>query len=204
MGARRLGRRGVGCRARPAEPANGEPAHPIFALDRFAAPARLRAGRPWGRKREYRMAHKPKRRQTANDKPTHEAVDQAALSEPPADKPQPDDGETLEYTELVLLVHAGNLAEAELFKAELRAHGIPAMLEGEGAGVAGIPDVGAGVPVLVPEELANQAAELIAELESTRPEDDELENEAILDKREGDLEDIDDWDDDDDEEDDDV
>jgi hypothetical protein len=79
-------------------------------------------------------------------------------------------GEMREYTELVLLVHAANPAEAELFKTELGAHGIPAVIEGEGAGVAGIPDVGAGVPVLVPEEFADQAAELIAELESAKSE----------------------------------
>jgi len=75
-----------------------------------------------------------------------------------------------QYTELILVAHAGNLAEAELFKTELEAHGIPAILEGEGAGVAGIPDVGAGVPILVPEEFADQAAELIAELEAAKPE----------------------------------
>jgi len=167
------------------------------------------------------MARKASRQQTTDEKPTREGEEQAAPSESPPDKPQPDDEETLEYTELVLLVHASNLAEAELFKAELRAHGIPALLEGKGAGVAGIPDVGAGVPVLVPEGLANQAAELIAELESTRPEGDALEDEAILHEREGDLEDIDeedtdeldsldkdlndeddDWDDDEDEDDD--
>ena len=79
-------------------------------------------------------------------------------------------GGTREYTELVLLVHAANPAEAELFKTELGAHGIPAVIEGEGAGVAGLPDVGAGVPVLVPEEFADRAAELIAELESAKPE----------------------------------
>jgi len=173
-----------------------------------------------GQEGEHRMAKGPNGRQTADGEPTREAQNQAALSEPAADKPQTDDGKTLEYTELVLLVHASNLAEAELFKAELQAHGIPAFLEGEGAGVAGIPDVGAGVPILVPEELANQAAELIAELESARPGGDALENEAILDEHEGDLEDIDeedttkldsldknlddeddDWDEDDDEDD---
>lgn len=88
---------------------------------------------------------------------------------PPAPAP-----EEQEYTELVLLVHATNMLEAELFKTELSAHGIPAFLEGEGAGVAGIPDVGAGVPVLVPEEFADQAAELIAELESAKPEGNAL------------------------------
>jgi len=137
------------------------------------------------------MTRKANRRQTTDEEPTHEGEEQAAPSESPPDEPQPDREETLEYTELVLLVHAGNLAEAELFKAELRAHGIPALLEGEGAGVAGIPDVGAGVPVLVPEGLANQAAELIAELESTRPEGDALKDEAILDEHESELEDID-------------
>ncbi|MBE3070591.1 MAG: DUF2007 domain-containing protein, partial [Planctomycetes bacterium] len=104
-------------------------------------------------------------------------------------------GEPPEYTELVLLVHAGNPAEAELFKAELESHGIPAILEGEGAGVAGIPDVGAGVPVLVPEEFADQAAEFIAELESAKPEDEDVgEKEDIFDEGTGDIEDIEDKD----------
>ena len=39
-----------GARARPAEPANGEPANAVFALDRFPAPVTLRAGRPSGGK----------------------------------------------------------------------------------------------------------------------------------------------------------
>ena len=96
--------------------------------------------------------------------------------------PEPDEQE---YTELVLLVHAANMPEAELFKTELSAHGIPAFLEGEGAGVAGIPDVGAGVPVLVPEEFADQAAELIAELESAKPEGNALvEKEDIFEEDE--------------------
>ena len=128
------------------------------------------------------MARKPNRRQQTEDEPR---------------RGEAGGEETPEYTELVLLVQANNLSEAELFKATLQGHGIPAVLEGEGAGVAGIPDVGAGVPVLVPEELADEAAELIAELESAglaiRPlgEDNDLEDAEILDQREGDLEDID-------------
>jgi len=93
---------------------------------------------------------------------------------PPGDDPP-------RYSELILAAHAANLAEAQLFKTELEAHGIPAVLEGEGAGVAGIPDVGAGVPVLVPEEFADQAAELIAELEAAKPEGAALdENEEFF------------------------
>ena len=132
--------------------------------------------------------------QQNDDEPAHEVEDEAAPPETPADETQPDSQEAVEYTELVLLAHANNLPEAELFKAELQAHGIPTLLQGEGAGVAGIPDVGAGVPILVPEELANQAAELIAELESIRPEGDDLDDEDILNQREGDIEDIDDED----------
>ena len=117
-----------------------------------------------------------------------------------------------DYTELVLVVHANNLAEAELYRAELEAHGIPAVLEQGGAGVAGIPDVGAGIPVLVPEELADEAAEFIAEIETTKSEghalderDDILDNEdEDLDEDKKDLDDEDleedeDWDDEDDE-----
>ena len=108
-------------------------------------------------------------------------------------------GEMREYTELVLLVHAANPAEAELFKTELGAHGIPAVIEGEGAGVAGIPDVGAGVPVLVPEEFADQAAELIAELESAKPEGHAVDaKENLFDDEEGkELEELDELEDDD-------
>jgi len=121
------------------------------------------------------------------------------------------------YTELVLVVHANNLAEAELYRAELEGHGIPAVLEQSGAGVAGIPDVGAGVPVLVPEELADAAAEFIAEIETTKSEDHALdERDEILDNEDENLdeeldedeEDLDDedldededWDDEEDEE----
>jgi hypothetical protein len=112
-------------------------------------------------------------------------------------------GEMREYTELVLLVHAANPAEAELFKTELGAHGIPAVIEGEGAGVAGIPDVGAGVPVLVPEEFADQAAELIAELESAKPEGHAVDaKENLFEDEEGrELDELDKLEDDDVEED---
>jgi len=111
----------------------------------------------------------------------------------PVEAPAGQAADEQEYTELVLLVHAANPAEAELFKTELATHGIPAFLEGEGAGVAGIPDVGAGVPVLVPEEYADQAAEFIAELESAKPEGNALdEKENLFDEDEEDLEDLDD------------
>ena len=99
-----------------------------------------------------------------------------------------------EYTELVLLVHASNIAEGELIKTELESNGIPAILEGGGAGVAGIPDVGSGVPVLVPEEYADQAAELIAELEFARPEGNTLvEKNDLFEEDEGaeELEEVD-------------
>jgi len=108
----------------------------------------------------------------------------------PAPTDIPEQG-TPEYTELILLVHAGNLAEAELIKTELEANGIPAVVEGEGAGVAGLPDVGAGVPVLVPEEYADQAAELIAELESAKPEGNPLteKDDDVFDEEDDELED---------------
>lgn len=136
--------------------------------------------------------------------------DEPGEPENPKQRPRESD-----YTELVLVVHANNLAEAELYRAELEAHGIPAVLEQGSAGVAGIPDVGAGVPVLVPEELADEAAEFIAEIETTKSEDHALdERDDILDNEDEDLEeeldedeeDLDedleedeDWDDEDDE-----
>jgi hypothetical protein len=137
--------------------------------------------------------------------------DEPGEPENPKQRPRESD-----YTELVLVVHANNLAEAELYRAELEAHGIPAVLEQSGASVAGIPDVGAGIPVLVPEELADEAAEFIAEIETTKSEDHALdERDDILDNEDEDLdekldedeEDLDDedleededWDDEDDE-----
>jgi hypothetical protein len=125
------------------------------------------------------------------------------------ENPKPSPGES-DYTELVLVVHANNLAEAELYRAELEAHGIPTVLEQGGAGVAGIPDVGAGIPVLVPEELADEAAEFIAEIETTKSEDKPLDDrDEILDDENDNLEDADEeldedeeeWDDEDLEED---
>ncbi len=115
-----------------------------------------------------------------------------------------------EYTELVLVVHATNPAEAELFKAELEAAGIPAVLEQRSAAVAGVPDVGAGIPVLVPEDYADRAAEVIAEIESNQLEEEEVNETAELygTNASEDLDDLDeldeldedeDWDDEDDE-----
>jgi len=129
----------------------------------------------------------------------------------PLQKPKttpPTAGDEMEYTEFILVAHAANPAEAELIKMELKAHGIMAILEGEGAGVAGIPDVGAGVPVLVPEEFADQAAELIAELEAAKPEGSALDKDNdFLDEAEdlGDepadkKEEEEEWDEDEDEE----
>jgi hypothetical protein len=128
---------------------------------------RKRKGGGQGRKGADKRAPEP----VAKDE---EVVGAGGPAKPEAPlAPTPDEHE---YTELVLLVHAANIPEAELFKTELSAHGIPAFLEGEGAGVSGIPDVGAGVPVLVPEEYADQAAELIAELESAKPEGNALDD----------------------------
>ena len=119
-----------------------------------------------------------------------------------ADRLQKSAEPPLEFTELVLVVHAGNIAEGELFKTELEAHGIPAILEGEGASVAGIPDVGAGIPVLVPEEFADRAEELIAELKAAKPEGNALEeNENLFEAAEQNNEDLEKPDDLDEEED---
>jgi len=128
----------------------------------------------------------------------HRRKDEPGEPGKPKQRPRESD-----YTELVLVVHANNLAEAELYRAELEAHGIPAVLEQGGAGVAGIPDVGAGVPVLVPEELADEAAEFIAEIETTKSEDHALdERDDTLENEDEDLdeeldEDEEDWDDED-------
>jgi hypothetical protein len=120
-------------------------------------------------------------------------------------QPQPKaaaEGDRPELTDLVLLVHAANLTEADLYKTELEARGIPAVLEGEGPNLAGI---GAGVPVLVPEEFADQAAEFIAELESAKPEGRVVDDKSDLFEEDGDegldeLDELDSLDDDPEEE----
>jgi hypothetical protein len=144
------------------------------------------------------MSRRNRKGEGANRKPSPKRLSEPAIEKTEAaNTGKKEVGRTPEYTELVLLVHAANLAEGELIKIELEAHGIPAMLEGEGAGVAGLPDVGAGVPVLVPEEFADQAAELIAELESAKPEGhalDEKENLFEEDEEAEDLQEVDELD----------
>ena len=146
---------------------------------------RKRKGGDQGRKGSGKRAPEP----VAKEEAAASADPKAGPAVPPT--PGPDEQE---YTELVLLVHAANLVEAELFKTELSAHGIPAFLEGEGAGVSGIPDVGAGVPVLVPEEFADQAAELIAELESAKPEGNALDDKENIFEEEEETEEAEDVD----------
>jgi len=89
--------------------------------------------------------------------------------------------------DLVLLVHADDMAVAERYRSELLAHGIPAVVRGEPTGER--PDAGMGVPVLVPEALADEAAERIAELESSRPEDGHVVDDEF-DEETDDLENI--------------
>jgi len=151
--------------------------------------SRKRKGGDHGRKWAGKRSLDPVPKDEAKDEASARA-EKPAVSEPP----QTPASDEQEYTELVLLVHAANMTEAELFKTELSAHGIPVFLEGEGAGVAGIPDVGAGVPVLVPEEYADQAAELIAELESAKPEGNALDEKEDLFEEDDKAEEVDELD----------
>jgi hypothetical protein len=151
---------------------------------------RKRKGGEQGRKGAGKRSPDPVSKDEVKDEAKDEAsarAEKPAVSEPP----QTPASDEQEYTELVLLVHAANMTEAELFKTELSAYGIPTFLEGEGAGVAGIPDVGAGVPVLVPEEYADQAAELIAELESAKPEGNALDEKEDIFEEEDKAEEVD-------------
>ncbi|MGB2938647.1 MAG: hypothetical protein WBD05_10710 [Phycisphaerae bacterium] len=97
--------------------------------------------------------------------------------------------------ELVLVAHAETSAEAKLIQAELQAHGISAVVERERT-AAGPDPVEVGLPVLVPEDLADEAAELIAELKSTQLEGNELNEDNDLPENEDDEDE--DWDDDED------
>ncbi|MGB2998054.1 MAG: hypothetical protein WBC59_05385 [Phycisphaerae bacterium] len=120
----------------------------------------------------------------------------------PSDKSEGTEG----CGELVPVAHAETSAEAKLIQAELQAHGISAVVEREKTAAGPDPvEVGAGLPVLVPEEFADEAAELIAELKSTQLEGNELNEDNDLPENEDDEpEDWDDededWDEDEDEE----
>ncbi len=110
--------------------------------------------------------------------------------------------------DLVSLLFASNLIEAEFFKSLLEEHGVPALIETENSEVAGIPALSAGVPVLVPAELYDEAVEILAAKrrggedddfdEDFEEEDEEAEEEDELDEYED--EDFDDFDDEDEEE----
>ncbi|HUS45739.1 MAG TPA: hypothetical protein VM219_06870 [Phycisphaerae bacterium] len=114
----------------------------------------------------------------------------------PSDKPEGTEG----CGELVPVAHAETSAEAKLIQAELQAHGISAVVERERTAAGPDPvEVGAGLPVLVPEEFADEAAELIAELESTQLEGNALNEDDNLLENEDDEDE--DWDEDEEDED---
>jgi len=115
--------------------------------------------------------------------PLRPAADQAAL-------------QAAGEADLVFLIHAPSAEEAERYRRELLAHGIPAAVDDGWAG----PWVGfeSGVPVFVPATLADIAAEHVAELEFGRPEETAVVDEDdVLDETD-DLEDLPDEDLDDD------
>ncbi|MFO8013125.1 MAG: DUF2007 domain-containing protein [Phycisphaerae bacterium] len=104
--------------------------------------------------------------------------------------------------DLVLLIHAEDMAEAERYRSLLEGHGIPVAIEGDGPGGPRL--AARGVPVLVAENLADAAADVIAELEFIRPEGRPVDEEDIFDGEETDdlegvpAEDLDDLDEGDD------
>jgi len=133
------------------------------------------------------------------------------------DKPvEPQDEKTSgdpERENLVRVAQASNPTEAEPYRAELEAHGIPAILDPKGNDPAsgprrgdpyredphrgagpGLPDGRqAGVPVRVPERLTDEAAELIAELETLQFESEDLtlqERDKPADDEREDLDDL--------------
>ena len=173
-----------------------------------------------------------KKRKAAKDEKTPKAAKEKAKVKPvgdddeevvagaePADAPETPE----ETTSLVTVVHTRNMKEAKTMKAVLEAAEIPAFIGQEDVDPDGPRETEAhgGVPILVPEELAGEAAELLAEaaMRESNDEEDEAdedweaddgdEDEDLLD--DGDIDDIkdadveydndlDDDDDDDDEE----
>lgn len=119
------------------------------------------------------------------------------FEEPNLDALDDDDPEELsaiapETTELVTVMQAGNMREAKTMKTILESAEIPAFVGEEESGLVDEPGSTGlqGIPVLVPEEMAAEASEILADAamdDEELDEDDELEDE---------------WDDDDEEDDD--
>ncbi len=94
-----------------------------------------------------------------------------------------------QFEEFVPVIYARNLTEAEFYKGLLASNDIPAIIEDEAGEVIGMPTsvVGQGVAVLVPDEMLDEASEIIAEHDDTE-EDAELdEYEDMEDEADDDL-----------------
>jgi hypothetical protein len=93
--------------------------------------------------------------------------------------------------DMVPVVYARNVTEAELYKQLLTTNDIPAVIEDDAGETIGMPAsiVGQGVPILVPDEMLSEASEIIAEHEDTE-EDEELdEYEDVEEEGDEDLDD---------------
>jgi len=92
-------------------------------------------------------------------------------------EPEAEEGAAAEEaTSLVTVVHARNTKEAKTMKSILESAEIPAFIGQEEAdpGEAGRENEAvAGIPILVPEEMAGEAAEILAEAAMHEEEEDE-------------------------------
>ena len=77
-------------------------------------------------------------------------------------------------------VYCGNYLQAQIVKGRLESEGVPALLRYEGAGlVYGVTVDGLGeANVMVPEDLAQEAAAIVADHEYGEPEDMTEDGEA--------------------------
>ncbi|MDD4888762.1 MAG: DUF2007 domain-containing protein [Phycisphaerae bacterium] len=97
-------------------------------------------------------------------------------------------GEPAKPQEFVPVIYARSATEAEFYKGLLTSNDIPAVIEEEAGEVIGMPSsiVGQGVPILVPDELLDEASEIIAE-HGNNEEEEELDEYEDIDEESDDL-----------------
>ena len=81
---------------------------------------------------------------------------------------------TKSFHEFVPVLFARNLIEAEFYQTLLAEHEIPVLIEDENTESFGLPDIGRGVPVLVPDEQLAEAEDILEQREDS--DDDSSDN----------------------------
>lgn len=111
-----------------------------------------------------------------------------------------------ELSEFVPVVFAKNEEEAEQIKMLLEENAIPILVEDDGFGLTGVPALRRGIPLLVPDELLEEASGLVADKKRRLTDADvrfDMDEDEEYDEDYDDLDDEDEEDEDEDEDEDD-